>query len=198
MKKFLSLLLAAMMLLSFAACSGGGKTAEVTPEPTEKATEEPQSNAIQLTPDNYSKYISVNGGASCNKSSDNGNALRVQSRNEGNGIETKSGSWTWEAYKSINESLYIKGLSQNFNYNDIAVTCKLKVTYKTYNNEKDDRGVYAFTGTETYEKEITVECDIAGNGEYKELYQLPNGYTHSDVIEYELEVISISGTVTPA
>lgn len=41
MKKFLSLLLAAMMLLSFAACSGGGKTAEATQEPTEAPTAEP-------------------------------------------------------------------------------------------------------------------------------------------------------------
>lgn len=41
MKKILSLLLAAMMLLSLAACSGGGKTAEATQEPTEAPTEEP-------------------------------------------------------------------------------------------------------------------------------------------------------------
>lgn len=42
MKKLMSLLLAAVMLLSFAACSGnGGKTAEVTPEPTEAPTAEP-------------------------------------------------------------------------------------------------------------------------------------------------------------
>lgn len=42
MKKLMSLLLAAVMLLSFAACSGnGGKTAEKTQEPTEAPTAEP-------------------------------------------------------------------------------------------------------------------------------------------------------------
>lgn len=43
MKKIMSLLLAAVMLLSFAACSGngGGQTAEATQEPTEAPTAEP-------------------------------------------------------------------------------------------------------------------------------------------------------------
>ena len=42
MKKLMSLLLAAVMLLSFAACSNnGGKTAEATQEPTEAPTAEP-------------------------------------------------------------------------------------------------------------------------------------------------------------
>ncbi|MBQ1892720.1 MAG: hypothetical protein II155_01295, partial [Clostridia bacterium] len=42
MKKILSIILAALMLLSFAACSGnGGQTAEKTQEPTEAPTAEP-------------------------------------------------------------------------------------------------------------------------------------------------------------
>ena len=49
MKKLMSLLLAAVMLLSFAACSGngGGQTAEVTPEPTEAPTAEPTEEPIK-------------------------------------------------------------------------------------------------------------------------------------------------------
>lgn len=45
----MSLLLAAVMLLSFAACSGngGGQTAEVTPEPTEAPTAEPTEEPIK-------------------------------------------------------------------------------------------------------------------------------------------------------
>ena len=49
MKKLMSLLLAAVILLSFAACSGngGGQTAEVTPEPTEAPTAEPTEEPIK-------------------------------------------------------------------------------------------------------------------------------------------------------
>ena len=51
MKKIMSLLLAAVMLLSFAACSGngGGQTAEATQEPTEAPTAEPTPEVNKLT-----------------------------------------------------------------------------------------------------------------------------------------------------
>lgn len=50
MKKLLSLVLAALMLLSFAACSGnGGQTANGTQEPTEAPTPEPTPEVHQIT-----------------------------------------------------------------------------------------------------------------------------------------------------
>lgn len=49
MKKILAILLAAMIMLSFVACSGngGGQTANVTPEPTEAPTAEPTEEPVK-------------------------------------------------------------------------------------------------------------------------------------------------------
>lgn len=57
MKKLMSLLLAAVMLLSFAACSGngGGQTAEATQEPTEASMAEP--TPVTIDKNDTSSYL---------------------------------------------------------------------------------------------------------------------------------------------
>lgn len=58
MKKYLSLILAVIMLLSLAACSGnGGQTANATQEPTEAPTAEPTEEPMLKIGDTYSGEI---------------------------------------------------------------------------------------------------------------------------------------------
>lgn len=196
MRRAISILLALFMLLSLAACGRGGE-ATSTPSETEN-TPAQNPNAIELTLDNYNKYLQVYGRADCNSFSTQ-DALNVSAVNGGKGIETNNGSWTYYVYKSLILSASVNGLSQNFNYNDIVVTGKLTVKYRAYNGNKDENGYEAFTDVETFEKEIVLECDIAGNASFQEDYKLPDGtYTENSVCIYEFVVTGISGTVTPA
>ena len=179
MKKVLALMLALVLVLSLAACGGGSN-----------------SNEIEITMDNYSKYLKIGGSIGCNERLDN--ALGVGSLNGGMGIATPSGS-TFYVYDSIYYSASVSGLSENFNYNDIKVTVKLTGSCKTYEDKKSG-GVYAFTGSQSFEKDdIEIECDITGNGRFYEEEELSGGaYTHSEMVESNFEIVSISGTVTPA
>nr|MCR5652411.1 hypothetical protein [Ruminococcus sp.] len=176
MKKVLALVLTFILLLSLTSCGGG---------------EESKSNAIELTMDNYSKYLDITGGISCNEDSDN--ELYVGSLNRGYGIETPSGS-TLYVYDTINYHASVEGLSQNFNYNDIKVTVKLTGSCKTFKLGAPSKSFY---GSQSFENDIEIECDITGNGSFNKDEKLSDGaYTASEVLKSNFEIVSISGTVT--
>ena len=167
--------------MSLVACGGNGGT--------------------ELTVDNYSKYLEI---SSYFIDSDKADGIIVSALNYGEGLQTKNG-YVSHVYNIMDIVASVSGLSQNFNYNDIKITCKLTGTYGTYESEPagtmhELNYIYGFSGSGTFSKEIVIECDISGNGyTSEEVINLSNRlYTSKEAIDYTLEVVSISGTVTPA
>ena len=177
MKKVLALLLAMVLVLSLAACGGGSSN----------------SGEIEITLENYSKYLEIFDSVHTSGYPD----MEIGGR----GIRTKTGSHVHSLHDTLGFYVSVSGKSQNFNYNDIKVTGRLKGSYGTYKSIVGEivEGEEVFNGSETFDKEIKVECDITGKAEYSEEGKTPDKtYTHDEEIESEFEVTSISGTVTPA
>ena len=199
MKKAITILLALGMVLSLAACGTAKENAASDEKNPSIEAQTSESNEILLTLENCYKYLNIGAAARCDSDIFDGKALGVQMLNGGKGIETKNGYHTFYVYKYINLFATVSGVSQNYNYNDISVTIKIQGTYRTYDDSKVNSGVYGFSGTETFEKEIEIECNVAGSGSFKEAMELSDGlYTHDDVIQFEVEVIKISGSISPA
>ncbi|MBR2937742.1 MAG: hypothetical protein IKB80_04535 [Oscillospiraceae bacterium] len=167
MKKALSLILALVMCLSLCACGSASKGST--------------SAEIELTLDNYQKYLQVD--VSCSAS---GEGVRFM-----NPIPGYTGPW----YPEILSIVSTKGVSTNFNYNDVVVVIEISGTYDDYHayenalNSKDN----------PFEMTITVETDIAGNGKNTDIFKLAYKLvTRNALINSTWKVVSISGTVTPA
>ena len=191
MKRIILFLLTLAIMLSFTSCGSFSNS----------SNENSKAKEIQLTTDNYEKYLSI----LCDVrtpfgiSSSDG-ALNVSNSNGGYGLPLDKGGSTSYVYHKLNLEINVAGTSFNFNYNDVEVKCKLIVKCKTYDsggtrrlNEMD-----GFTGSKTIEKEFTIKCNVSGIGSSHFEYDLSNKYTHNDELEYEFEIISISGNVTPA
>ena len=186
MKKVMALLMALVLVLSLVACGGGSGNGE------EK--KDSNSKDIEITLDNYSKYFDITSDAWCDPDIDN--SINVGSLNGGKGIHTEGSYWATVVYKSIEFSVDVSGLSQNYNYNDIVVKGKLTGIYETYDGGKDSSGLFAFNNTKTYEKEISIECDITGVGFFAETINGSGESYHDDLAEAKFEITSISGSVS--
>ena len=170
MKKTLSLLLALVLCLSLCACGSEGK-----------------SNGTELTLDNYSNYLTVDA-----RLGDLGDGVYVGTANFGTGVSF-SGGRTYYLYKGFNCWVGVKGVSTNFNYNNVSVTVRFTGKYKTA-----DRETYNWTVGGDINKEVTVNCNIAGEGHISEALSTEGQYVMSDMADVKCEVVAISGTVTPA
>ena len=172
-----AIMLALAMVLSLAAC-GGNESSKKEETPTEGMVS--NSNEIELTLDNYSKYLDVSMGTSTK-----GNA---------------TGNAYYRGYPAMGYWATVSGISQNFNYNDIKVTVKIKGSYESFTFSYDE--LY-LDDSVPFEKEIVIECDINGDGNYsspdsEEINMEPYHYIDHEHIKEETEVTAISGTVTPA
>lgn len=179
MKKVLALVMTLVLVLSLAACGGIDGSSN--------------NKEIELTLDNYSKYLEIKPAGS----TDYYNGAVLQ---DPMGVRTKTGSKVFTLIGAVEFYTTISGKSQNFNYNDVKVTGRLKGTIGTFKSTTGIvEGENVFDGSEPFDKEVVLECDITGAANYTEKYKLPNKvYTTDDEIECEFEVTSISGTVTPA
>lgn len=177
MKKALSLILALVMCLSLCACDGN-------------AGSNGNPDEIALTLENYSKYLSVE--AKMYEPSIFDGGLNVQAVNNGNGIPYDGGS-TFYVYKYFLTSLQVKGVSPNFNYNDVSITIRFKGTYKTV-----DISTSEWDAGNEINSELTVDCNIAGEGSASGEFSGNGGYMLRKMADVEWEVVAISGTVTPA
>ena len=180
MKKVLALVMALIRVLSLVACGGSESNESSKKEETPNEGMVSNSNEIELTLDNYSKYLEVGMGA---------NAEGDSTSNE-----------YYRGYPHIEFAAKVEGISQNFNYNDIKVTGKVKGSYESFSFYGEELKIYASV---PFEKEIVVECDINGNGYYsspdsEQIEMEPNRYIDNEHIEQDFEVTAISGTVTPA
>lgn len=191
MKRIVSLILVFAMCLPLCACGE-------------------KSNEIELTLDNYEQYIDFQVSP----------MAMLRNDYEGNSfvIGVASDGYSDAVCQDYSQNVYgyflIKGLSQNFNYNNIAVKVELsgKCYHLDLNADKDDN-----TSTLAWsEYSFIAECnkvDITGNGKGEGKWTLPSGrgipnfeywngvrkfYDPDDFLQYEYKVVSVSGTVTPA
>ena len=146
------------------------------------------SNEIQLTVDNYSRYLDVSIGMN---GSINNKHLLSPGVDIGNVILNESYE-AWTAY------INVKGLSTNFNYNDIRIIAKTTAKQTVYEKVFPNKINYDNPQILNLEYTFDITLDIAGNGqEVSETCFLPNELV-ALYFEEEFEIIEISGTVTPA
>lgn len=143
------------------------------------------SKKIYLNMNNYEKYLKINTNVY--------NAILDDQVYVGS-IEIGNGYSTFYMYKSYRGWLSIKGVSQNFNYNDVKIKVKISGDYKYYKI-----GDYKNPDSDSFEMTLEASTDIAGNSKdaYEDRY-LGENVTHENLINYKVEVISVSGYVTPA
>ena len=162
MKKLLLIFLALVMCVSLCAC--GGKD---TDNDSSDATTSTYDGSIELTLENYKQYLDVS--VECN--------LLAENMYE---FET-------EQYKSFVFKLHVKGLSTNFNYQDIVVNARIKASAQS-------AGQY---DAHKIEKDLEVRTNIAGNGEERQTHKVGKNLIRSS-FEYKYEIISVSGKIVPA
>ena len=138
---------------------------------------------IELTKDNYSDYLEISA-----KSVTESNSDIAKLYLPGGGISSCSNVF----YLKCD----VKGVSQNYNYNDVKVTVKVKATYEGI--------VWSTKETELreFEKEFTINTNISGNMKEdcisKEMIKLDDYIVNGELLKnIEYEVVSISGTLSP-
>ena len=134
----------------------------------------------KLTMANFHKYLKI--------------SPSLQGGGTGNSFSSKD-DILW--YPKILGSVSVRGASDNFIYNDIVIVVELSGTYDAYQNQ----ATTPCSKNNKFKITITVETDIAGNGEHSELFTLEEGFftsLSSIASTYTITIISVSGTVTPA
>jgi len=196
MKKLVAMLLAMIMALSFAAC--GNETIEkLEEEPAEEngntvSEVNIPEGATALTLENYKKYLNFQ--IFCNTW---GDSVHYKG-NDGYGIKVVDGSSHVAWYEKFGAHIVVEGASQNFNYNDIVIECVVKGKYGSI-DPNSDNWVLEY---HDFEIPISIELNIAGYGENNNgitVYdEIDKQRTVDELIEYEFEIVSISGYVTNA
>lgn len=200
MKKAISVLLALVMCLGMCACgenSGGEKP-----------------NAIELTLDNYERYLDVYASAYVKTDYKVHNAAQtgfVIGKSGSSAYNFVTGNFGQYVYGNVS----VRGLSQNFNYNDIVIEVEFTGRCNHCDlAEKKDNKLETFTWSDFQFFATCSKVDITGNGTSDGSYKfaLPAGrgvpvlsyasntvryYTESDFLEYSFRIVSVSGTVTP-
>lgn len=139
---------------------------------------------IELTMDNYSDYLDITINST-------GYGTRLEAKDWGQimAIVNKSNSVKWSFYPKIYMGVEVKGVSNNFNYENVIVSVEFEGSYYAFRFNQESK--------QEYIKEIVRvdNCNIAGTGENSITYQIPNnGYTQDFV---KGRVIGISGKVIP-
>ena len=133
-----------------------------------------KSNEVELTSENYATYLNIS-----SSHSHTGTAT----------IMMIDGGKSPVCYPEASGVIKVVGVSSNYDYNNLVIKVKATATYDTYTGSIDSKR----TGTST--DEVTISCDIAGNG--SESFTIFNDTSCKvDVysINIDWEVVSISGT----
>lgn len=140
--------------------------------------------SIELTVDNYDDYLSV-GASISNPSFTDGVHVSY-------GIPYPNGEGgTYYIYEYLNARLNVEGKSTNFNYNDVVVTIKFNGKYRSHD-------LNDWSQEMPIELELTANCDISGCDLVTDKFTDSGSYLHEEAIYADWEIVSISGTVTPA
>ena len=152
MKKALSLLLVLVMCLSLCACG------------TEK-----KSNEIELTPENFNKYVKVERHRVITDITSRGTVLKAY--------------WV----------LDLNGASVNYDYNDVSVTYKVSTTWYC----KGHTRTCEFNATAS--TDISGHCYAGEDlsHDFFRCSEHKDQYAPGDRLTWNWEVISVTGTLTP-
>lgn len=187
MKRILAFVLSLLMVLPLCACGGEDK-------------------GVEVTLDNYSEYLEVkvfieppDWGAPFEKGEED-DVLNVRSINNGKGISLPGlNCTTLYVYKCVHPFVNVAAVSQDYNFKDLTVTVKINGTYQTVGQNSNWEWIEAGM----IDMPITVKCDTAGKG-YSRMSIYPNnypdndGYMHEKMMDYDWEIVEITGTVVPA
>ena len=143
------------------------------------------NKGIKLTMDNYRQYLDVS--PSRYLTGEYGLFRDVCPE------QTKDGHTTWDWYKEIIYSASVNGVSTNYNYNDVVVVFKVSGTYDTFDLEN---GEWVREEDNPIDLTIEVTTDIAGNGDDSKTIS-SGRWIHENLVNATIEVVSVSGTVTP-
>lgn len=189
MKKLMALILAMIMLVSFAGCGGNGG---------EKGGEKLPKDAVALTIDNYSMYFDLWTSCYCDGMPNGSIGFQI-SGPQGYGIDV-GGSGTQLMFEGcIGTQVMTFNASTNFNYNNVVIEGSFKGTYGALDAHSSDYKITRYD----LEIPITLRLKISGDGNaYGEVLNIYDDTNHlvtcDDLLDYEFVVTSISGYVTPA
>lgn len=137
----------------------------------------PEDKSIELTLDNYETYLDVDG------------KYKLTDRDTIGGLLSPEKA----GYKTIAADFTVKGVSGNFNYNDVEVVIELKGRYTDHH--------VGSQRTEEYSNQVTVVCNIAGDGSAAiedSIGTIVNVITEDEAgCGFYMDVVKISGSVTP-
>ena len=142
---------------------------------------------IKLTKDNANQYLDIS--VKCYP-------MDLNDRYGVKNIKITDSFYANQLSKSFSGTLKVLGTSTNFNYDNVSLKVKIRGTYKAYKKDSD----YKETVTKDFELILESKPNISGNADtVSEKVQLEdNLLTHEYLIDYDYEIIEISGNVSPA
>ena len=163
-----------MLMLLVTGCGGKG---------------EKEDDSIALTMDNYQQYLNVS--SSWNLTgSEEGLFKNVCPE------QTKDGRTSWSWKKEIGYRASVKGASTNFNYDDVVVVLKVSGTYDTFDMEYGEYGKWVREEDNPIDLTMEITTNIAGEGDDFQTIS-SSRWIHENLVNSTIEVVSVSGTVTP-
>lgn len=165
MKKLILLVLSLAMVVSLCACGSGNND------------EKGNSNETELTLENYTTYLNLG-----STTFFTGKDWLMKPADAPNSISCNS-----KAECEVD----VSGASSNYDYVNVVLTVKVSGTYDTFKGFEKTEDV-------AFSEEVVITCDIGGSGTgrivafegIEKSYQIIE-----NSIDYELEVVSISGSV---
>lgn len=136
----------------------------------------------KLTGENINDYLSIKVGVSAGP--DN---KHIYTSKQINGEDDL-------VYTYLDLKASVRGVSENFNYNDVKLKMKITLDCKGFNypdcNEVIER---------TFEEEVDFDTNISGDAQtFTKQYEFDDFVTNKDLTDIHVEITDISGNVTKA
>lgn len=185
-RKIIMIILVAGLVCSV--CSCGGNNANIVSQ-----SEQVNSSDIQLTVDNYEKYLDFSCSRKLAGAIDYGQAMGT-GKNIGQAV-----------YTTIAPTVTVRGKSSNYDYNDVMVKVKVTGYYVPYSQEVMKKINKGKLELENYIKDnmipidvtLNVSTDILGAGSDSSTISVSDDYWVMDTsVEMDYEVIEVTGTMT--
>lgn len=187
-KKLLYCLCVGIIGLSLVGCAS--TTNRELDQNIEATDNKADDGVIELTSENYQKYLKVK--KYCNTGGQQGLFKEVY---------PGQSNWMWG--DGVYLMVEVEGASTNFNYNDVVLTVRATGNCTMYGFSEGTHGKFTNIGSEPIDITLELETDIAGSGKGHEAQYLPiykdgTSWSQDELLDVDIEVVSVNGTVTPA